>query len=281
MSRLRLLAACLLSMQCRPAPPPAPPPQRVAPEPPAQRPTPAPPAPAEFAPPPTPPASTWKVGAIDGSDVQGSLDKDVIRRVVRAHIAEVRGCYNRGLETDVDLAGRVIVQFKIGGTGAVVSAEIVASTLPPSGAAVAQCIATMASRWTFPPPEGGGSVVVTYPFVLSSEPAMPSRAGLFAGGQQPGVWFPISGHARGTLVVEVQTAGGGASAAGVEVTLTTHEPDGQRTAITDARGLAVFVDVGATGNAVVRVGKGAATTSLSSEVLLLGPTAMATLLLAP
>ena len=32
--------------------------------------------------------------------------------------------------------------------------------------AVGACIARAVRRWKFPPPEGGGIVVVTYPFVL-------------------------------------------------------------------------------------------------------------------
>ena len=32
--------------------------------------------------------------------------------------------------------------------------------------AVGSCIAQAVKRWTFPKPEGGGSVIVSYPFVL-------------------------------------------------------------------------------------------------------------------
>jgi hypothetical protein len=34
-------------------------------------------------------------------------------------------------------------------------------------AKVEQCIAQSVRRWTFPAPEGGGIVVVSYPFVLA------------------------------------------------------------------------------------------------------------------
>jgi len=33
-------------------------------------------------------------------------------------------------------------------------------------AGVGNCIAQAVKRWQFPKPEGGGSVIVTYPFVL-------------------------------------------------------------------------------------------------------------------
>ena len=98
------------------------------------------------------------------SIVHGALDKDVIRRIVRNHINEVRYCYNQGLVRDPNLAGRVSVQFTIGPTGKVAAAVVQESSLADRGAA--NCIATAVKRWTFPKPVGGGNVMVTYPFVL-------------------------------------------------------------------------------------------------------------------
>ncbi len=97
--------------------------------------------------------------------VKGSLDKDIIRRIVRAHINEVRYCYNQGLAKDPSLAGKVSIQFNIGPTGSVPVAVVADSTVADEN--VANCIAKAVKRWTFPKPEGGGSVVVTYPFVLA------------------------------------------------------------------------------------------------------------------
>ena len=99
----------------------------------------------------------------------GSLEKDDIRAVVRAHIPDVRECYNRGLARDKNLVGRVDVRFTIGPTGAVSSASVQATTLPFWARFVGRCIARAARRWPFPAPDGGGSVIVSYPFVL--EPA--------------------------------------------------------------------------------------------------------------
>jgi|GEM_PF-1736681 len=98
------------------------------------------------------------------ASVKGSLDKDIIRRIVRAHINEVRYCYNKGLTKDPALKGRVAVQFTIGATGKVSAAEVSSTTL--SDEDVADCIAKAVKRWKFPKPSGGGNVVVTYPFVL-------------------------------------------------------------------------------------------------------------------
>lgn len=97
--------------------------------------------------------------------VTGSLDKDIIRRIVRAHINEVRTCYNIGLKKDPTLAGEVTIAFTISGTGTVSSATVKDDTVPD--AKVGKCIAKAVKRWVFPKPTGGGLVAVRYPFVLS------------------------------------------------------------------------------------------------------------------
>ncbi len=99
------------------------------------------------------------------ADVRGSLSKEVIRRVVRRHINEVKFCYERELNTRPDLAGRVAIKFIISATGAVQSANVANSSL--GNANVEQCVAQAVRRWAFPAPDGGGIVVVTYPFMLS------------------------------------------------------------------------------------------------------------------
>jgi hypothetical protein len=94
---------------------------------------------------------------------KGALDKDIIRRIVRAHINEIRTCYNEGLQKDPQLAGRVAIQFVIKLDGHVGSSVIAESNL--ADATVAQCIAGVVGTWQFPKPNGG-NVIVTYPFNL-------------------------------------------------------------------------------------------------------------------
>ena len=100
------------------------------------------------------------------ADVRGSLSKEVIRRVIHRHINEVRFCYEQELNQRPDLAGRVTIAFIISPTGAVQSASVGASTL--GNQRVESCVAGAVRRWTFPSPEGGGIVVVNYPFVLDT-----------------------------------------------------------------------------------------------------------------
>ncbi len=95
----------------------------------------------------------------------GSLDKSVIRRIIRGHINEVRACYNQGLVRNPNLSGRVAVQFLITNTGKVGRAAVSESNLPDKQTET--CIVKAVKRWKFPRPQGGGNVMVTYPFVLS------------------------------------------------------------------------------------------------------------------
>jgi TonB family protein len=99
------------------------------------------------------------------AEVRGGLSPDVIRRVVRRHLNEVRFCYEQQLNTRPDLQGRVTVNFIISGSGAVQSSAVRSSDL--GNPEVERCIVQAVRRWTFPQPDGGGIVGVNYPFVLS------------------------------------------------------------------------------------------------------------------
>jgi len=97
------------------------------------------------------------------AEVMGSLDREVIRRIVRAHIAEVRACYEQGLQRDPNLRGRISLDIRIDGAGAVTATSVVEDTLAEKS--VGTCIAAAVRRWTFPG-NAGGVVSVRYPFVL-------------------------------------------------------------------------------------------------------------------
>lgn len=98
------------------------------------------------------------------AEIEGSLDKDIIRRIVRAHINEIRYCYNQGLHKDPKLAGRVTIELTIAANGTVSASDVADSTVADE--AVGTCAAKAVKRWKFPKPEDGGTVVVKYPFVL-------------------------------------------------------------------------------------------------------------------
>lgn len=96
--------------------------------------------------------------------VTGALDADIIRRIIRQHINEVRYCYQQQLEVDPSLAGRVSVRFSIAANGKVSASTVDEDGL--TGPAVGQCIAKAVHRWRFPAPAGGGTVRARIPFEL-------------------------------------------------------------------------------------------------------------------
>jgi len=100
------------------------------------------------------------------ADVRGSLSREVIQRVIRRHINEVRFCYEQQLSRNPTLEGRVDVSFIISPTGSVQSAMVRNTTL--NDARVESCVTQAVRRWHFPAPDGGGIVAVNYPFVFSS-----------------------------------------------------------------------------------------------------------------
>lgn len=98
--------------------------------------------------------------------ILGSLSGEAIRRVVRQHLNEVRFCYEQGLMQNPSIEGRVQISWIINGDGRVASSAVASTSM--NNARVESCIAQAVRRWTFPQPEGGGSVGVNYPFVLQS-----------------------------------------------------------------------------------------------------------------
>lgn len=97
--------------------------------------------------------------------VIGGLDKDVIAKVIRDHMAEIKYCYEIELNKNPSLAGKVAVAFTIDPTGSVSEASVSETTLNNSSAE--NCMLRRIRRWRFPEPKGGGVVAVTYPWLFS------------------------------------------------------------------------------------------------------------------
>jgi TonB family protein len=96
----------------------------------------------------------------------GVFDPELIRRVVREHVGQVRYCYERALSSTPGLAGRVSLQWTINATGQVTAASIDdGSTLRNSD--VEACLVQRVKTWRFSPPKDGGVVVVKYPFIFN------------------------------------------------------------------------------------------------------------------
>jgi TonB family protein len=92
----------------------------------------------------------------------GSLDKEIIRRVVHLHMNEVKYCYDQELVRKAGLEGRLSVQFVISPVGQVLTSVVQSSTL--GNVYVEKCVTDAVKRWPFPKPQQGGIAIVSYPF---------------------------------------------------------------------------------------------------------------------
>ena len=98
---------------------------------------------------------------------EGGMDKEAIRRVIREHIREIRSCYERQLQSNPDLYGKLVIQWDIEEAGRVTRTEVKSNAL--GNDAVAQCIMSRLKTWKFPDPPQGVVGRVVYPFVFSSQ----------------------------------------------------------------------------------------------------------------
>ncbi|NCN95490.1 MAG: AgmX/PglI C-terminal domain-containing protein, partial [Bdellovibrionales bacterium] len=103
-----------------------------------------------------------------GSITPGTIDKEAIRRVIRDHIREIRTCYERALQRQPDLFGKIVFSWIIEEKGRVQSAKVVSNDL--GNAEVANCIKSKLQTFTFPePPANTLAEVTDYPFVFASQ----------------------------------------------------------------------------------------------------------------
>ena len=94
---------------------------------------------------------------------QGTIDKDIVRRIIRRHLNEVKFCYEQQLLHHPELAGRITVQFTIAPEGQVAASLLQSSTL--NNMKVESCVVQAVRRWEFPS-RPSGAAIVSYPFVL-------------------------------------------------------------------------------------------------------------------
>jgi serine/threonine-protein kinase len=109
-----------------------------------------------------------KVTVSEGAPVVvGSLDREVIVRVVRSHRAEVRRCAEPRSARAPDAQGKLTLKVTINGEGDVSAAAAAESTLQRPD--VEQCLLQAARGWKFPKPKGHGIVIFTFPFTFRTE----------------------------------------------------------------------------------------------------------------
>jgi ribosomal protein L17 len=140
--------------------------------------------------------------------ILGSLDPEIIRRIVRSHAGQIRFCYEHELRKTPGIRGKIVMKWIINGEGRVMQAQVAETQM--RNADVESCLAARIKTWTFPKPKGGGVVVINYPFVFKSDelsensfqppPSRPTWPASPAGwGGEP----PATGWPPGPLVTAV------------------------------------------------------------------------------
>jgi hypothetical protein len=102
---------------------------------------------------------------VDGKPVydDSRLTTEEINRVIVFRARLFRACYTKELARDPKLQGRLVIRFKISGTGAVQSAAVAQSTI--KSPAVESCVKGQLMKLKF---HAKGAVAeVSYPFVFS------------------------------------------------------------------------------------------------------------------
>ena len=106
-----------------------------------------------------------RVGGARGSKASGELPKKVIKRYIARKMGAIKACYQKGLQSNPSLRGKVRVKFLILPSGQIAGAKIEKSGL--NSPMVENCIVKNVKTWKFPRAKGGGSTKVIYPFVFS------------------------------------------------------------------------------------------------------------------
>jgi hypothetical protein len=99
------------------------------------------------------------------SVVNGSLQPELVERMVRQNFGRIRRCYAEGLARNPKLQGALEVRFVVGRDGAVTNAGNGGTTL--SDAAVVSCVLSTFRDLTFRSPDGG-IASIKYPLIFTA-----------------------------------------------------------------------------------------------------------------
>ncbi|HUP56070.1 MAG TPA: AgmX/PglI C-terminal domain-containing protein [Bdellovibrionota bacterium] len=103
---------------------------------------------------------------IGNSSVEEGLTKEEVGKVIHAHLAEIRYCYESAMIRSPDVEGKLVMDFTIGSTGAVKVSNVKQSTTPDPK--LDDCVNRRLVTWQFPKTKGGVDVAVTYPFIFKT-----------------------------------------------------------------------------------------------------------------
>jgi len=111
------------------------------------------------------PRSVIRAGG-GGAVMMGALDRAVIDGYIRRNLAKIRWCYEKELGKNPNLFGKIVINFKIKKSGRVGYSNVKRTTM--GSPKVEKCVARQIKQIRFPKPNGGGIVIVNYPFVFKN-----------------------------------------------------------------------------------------------------------------
>ena len=93
----------------------------------------------------------------------GTLSHEAVQGVVKAHLYEIRACFERASLKEPSSTGKVVIEWVVATDGRTRDVRIKSSAAKDPS--LATCYADAVKSWRFPKPQGG-SVTVTYPFLV-------------------------------------------------------------------------------------------------------------------
>jgi hypothetical protein len=124
-------------------------------------------------------ASRTSAGEVQEPAPAGKLDAAYIQARIREDLVPIaQECYESALEDDPKLGGKLVMSFSIVGdpsVGGVVDEADADPTSEIQQPDLLECMKESMLSLSFPPPEDGGTVSVTYPFVFAADGPPPAK----------------------------------------------------------------------------------------------------------
>jgi len=102
----------------------------------------------------------------EAADTSGGLTPEQVRAVVERHKSAILYCFEKELQKNPKLSGKVVVYWKIEANGTVSTHRIKSSAVGDPD--VDSCLERQVDKWQFPTAANGQTTNVFYPFVFSA-----------------------------------------------------------------------------------------------------------------
>lgn len=107
------------------------------------------------------------MGGQNDESYEGTIDRQKVRKAIRAKLPAISSCYKKELQKDKTLQGKVVVSIEVLDTGKVRDAKIKRDTI--NNQSLNACLLTTVQSIVFPKPGPGLVAIVDYPFVFKTQ----------------------------------------------------------------------------------------------------------------